>query len=345
MVRARIVLVSLAAATVGCSSGAGLLRDYARALESQRRGDTTEARRLYGEILAARSDFEGVHNNLALMELDAGQLDTALEELRRERAARPELTTAQLNEVIIVLRREGRGAARPMAEALVEAAAPALPDPVAYLLLGICHRSDGGDLARAEAALDEAVQHGVGQARLVALTERGAVRARAGRPAEGAADFAAVAALRPDAVASYNEALLRLRAADKDGAQRAADRASAIDPEAVPVRRLAAVLAAALGDHEDALEQLDAILVKDANDSDALWRRGLSLLALGRPKDAAAALSAARQPGSPPSLHFDHAVTLVGAGELEAARDAFQRATGVPGAQENARALNELLGR
>lgn len=328
----------------GCSSRGGLLRDYASAMEAERSGQPDAAARIYRSILERDKHFEGAHNNLALIEAGSGRLDAALREVEAELLEHPSATSARTNEVILLLRAGGHAAARSKAEALV---ASGSAEPLAFLLLGLSHLSDGGDVDRGLQALEEASVRGTSSVRAWARSSRGVVLAQRGDLDGAAADFEEVTRLRPDAVAQFDLAVCEAKRGRIDAAKTAATRAGALDPKAAPVAVLEARIALALHDLPG-VEAAAARAMALGADDEVILIRGWARLEKGDHAGARVDFGAVTTTSRRALAAYGIALSAVADHDLALAQKHFADAVALDptltAAAKNRDALRDLLG-
>lgn len=342
----RLPLLILALALSDCAPKSDVRRWYAEGIEAQRAGRSEEARASFQRVLAEGPATEGIHNSLALLDVQEGKSDAALVHLAEELKLHPSLAAARVNEALVLylsgdLARAGQKA--------LSAIGSFPEDGPAHLVLGLVLVANGEDPRRAEDTLGRAVQLGEPSTRAAALFARGVLLARQGRAVESAEDFRAVTLLRQDALAHYNRALMLAQAGKLEDAVSAVRLAAAVDADAAPIPHLEAVLLAKLQRPSEAREALAATEKRDPA------RPGLRLLAgvllAGEKKWPEAALAFREETERSPGLAdawFNLGVGLVQTGDLAGARAAFAHAAMVDPADaeaaRNAEALTKALG-
>ncbi|MBT9558010.1 MAG: tetratricopeptide repeat protein [Myxococcales bacterium] len=337
----RWLTISLVVSPLACTSQNELLRDYAVGLEAQRSARYSDAESAYGRVLSAQPNFQGVHNNLAVLSAERGDLNGALREIERELAVHPTGDAVRTNHVILLLSGPEPGAARSAAEALV---ARGPKTPLSFLLLGLAH-AHGGDPVRAAAAFEEVVTAGGDDLVAIALNARAHLRYRQGELALARTDFAAVGQRRRDAVAAHAEAICSLRLGDAEGTRAAYERATALDPNAEPVRLLGVWVA--LLDRDLALveSRTAELMATPTMARTARQLRALSRLELGNASGAATDLEALLEEKPEADLAFNLGLSYVALGRLVDAEGAFTEATELPGAPESARTNRDAIAR
>lgn len=328
----RCITLSLLFSSLGCTSQNELLRDYAVGLEAQRAARYSDAESAYARVLSAQPNFQGVHNNLAVLAVDSGDKARALKEIERELGAHPKGEAARTNHVILLLQGSGRDAARSAAEALV---ATGPKTPLSLLLLGLAH-AEGGDTARSLAAFEEVITSGGDDLVAVALNARAHLRYRAGDYALARADFAEVGQRRRDAVAAHAEAICALKLGDAVGGKAAWERASTLDAAAEPVHLLG--LWVALHDRDlPSVESRSAALMKSPTAARPARRlRAVARIELGDPSGATSDLEALMEERPEADIAFNLGLSYVALGRLSEAEAAFTEASELPDAPASA---------
>ncbi|MEM7585128.1 MAG: tetratricopeptide repeat protein [Acidobacteriota bacterium] len=181
-----------------------------------------------------------------------------------------------------------------------------------------------------QAALDRLTPLAVGPATARVTAELAAIRFQ-NRDFAGAADaYQRLAELAPDnAVVKRNLLIALYRCERFEAAEQVVNELGEAtvgsDARALAVRGL---LAAQRGDHQKALEDLEAAEALDTEDTFAIYELGLYHLAQGAPDQATAALrEAVRRNPESSSAHYNLGQALVRAGDAAAGRAAFARAT------------------
>ncbi len=328
-----------------CTTQSQLKRWYGEALESGRSGSDGEAGEIYQKIIDENRSAPGAHNNLAVLDVRAGKLDTALERVRVELELNPGLEAARINEVLLLASADKVEEAKQKALGLVGS----FPDSAqSHHILGLVLVRSRSDGKRAEAALSRAIELG-GSHRASAYFARGVLRARAGQPEESVKDFKETTKLRQDAVAHYNRGLLLAKLGRHEGAISDLRIAASLDPSHAAVPHLIAELHHRLKQPKPALQMLDRAAELEPKRPGLHLLRGL--LHYER-KDYKAAIKSFRAELEISEkwavAHYNLGLALMMSDQLEEARSAFATAASLDpkdkSAARNRDALVEVTG-
>ncbi len=322
----RLLVPAIAAVLLAtaCTSRSSVQRRYVEAVRAQREGHDREARQAWDRLLEDAPNFEGVRNNLAVLDIEAGTLDKALRLIRQELELHPISRAARINEVLTLLLQNDAALAAKRSRSLLGTLGD---DPLAQLLHGLALLRADTDAEAAVAALTKALKADASSIRARAAFARGVLHARAGDWKSAERDFGAASRLRRDAVAHFNRALALLHLDRLKEADDALKLSTALDNRAAAVPHLQAIVLHRDGRADEALEAARRARTLDEK------RPGVDLLVgvvhyeARRFEDAARAFSAETKltPKSNPAW-FALALAHMELEQLEASRDAFAEA-------------------